>query len=497
MVTGASPKVAKTLLEGSVGVPPASSACGQDARAPGNLQLTEMRPLVTHRVSDSGFRKHSPHRLAVIGLGGYAGIHHSAAVKLEREGCLRLTAACDPAVDRFAERMAEWDFSGRRVRVFSDYRAMLDQCAGDLDWVVIPTPIPLHAEMHRECVRRDLSVYLEKPPTLDPAELEAMIAADQTAARPANVGFNFIIQPERQALKKRLLAGDFGDLIEVRFFGEWGRTSAYFQRSGWAGKLLGPDGRPLLDSCFGNAMAHFVHNSLFWAGTKGLHDWAVPGEAKAKLFHVHKIEGPDTVFVECLSATGTRLRFAMTHACPPGNVQREEVVCARATVRFVVGSHYEIVWRDGRTECRDLPEFDAVTENQRAYCAFLRGEVPRPSTTLQESRPFVHLNALMYLSAAAVEDFPAELVRDRLANDGQTWFYSVDGLAGAMERFLENGVWPEWGGVRSPTPATPRDLPRLVDTLRAMNTPASEAHAQQEGLLLCDFSGISPTPQQI
>ena len=41
---GASLKVAKTLLEGSVGVSPASSASGQDARAPVNLQLPEMRP---------------------------------------------------------------------------------------------------------------------------------------------------------------------------------------------------------------------------------------------------------------------------------------------------------------------------------------------------------------------------------------------------------------------------------------------------------------------
>jgi len=41
---GASPKVAKTLLEGSAGVPPASSESGQDAHAPEDLQLPEMRP---------------------------------------------------------------------------------------------------------------------------------------------------------------------------------------------------------------------------------------------------------------------------------------------------------------------------------------------------------------------------------------------------------------------------------------------------------------------
>jgi len=398
-------------------------------------------------------------------MGGYAAFHHEAALKLE--GMLRLAATCDPAADRLPQGSEAWNFPLRRVKVFSAYLAMLDACAGELDWVVIPTPIPLHAEMHRACVERGLAVYLEKPPTLDPDELEEMIVADQAASRPTNVGFNFIIQPERRAIKARLLAGEFGRLEEVRFIGEWGRSSAYFQRSSWAGRLLGTDGRPVLDSCFGNAMAHFVHNSLFWAGPHALQDWAAPAVVRAALFRAHEIEGPDSVFVECVAANHVRLRLAMTHACPPGNAQREELVCARATIRFVVGSHYEIAWLDGRLERRKLPDFDAVVENQRAYCAFLRGETPGPSTSLVQSRPFVHLNALIYVSAGQVRHFPSVLVQREPSGDGQAEFLSVDGLSVAMEEFLKAGTWPDWCGEEIPTPVTPLDLPRLRETLRA------------------------------
>ena len=417
-------------------------------------------------------------RLGIIGLGGYAGAHHEAARALERTGCLRLVATCDPAADRFTERMAAWDFAGRGVRVFPDLRALLDGTTAELDWVVIPTPIPLHAEMHRACVERGLAVYLEKPPTLDPSELEMMINRDRSAPKATNVGFNFIIQPARRALKARLLAGEFGELQEIHVHGIAGRPASYFQRNGWAGKLFSPDGRPLLDSCLGNAMAHSAHNALFWAGTRALQDWAAPQEVRARLFRAHKIEGPDTVFVECLTVNGVRLRLAMTHASPPGDDQWEDLVCSQARIRFVGVSHYEIYWRNGRIERREQPAFSTVAENQRAYCEYLRGRASYPATTLAESRPFVHLNALMYLSARCVEDFPSGMVRTLGTGEEGGMFFSVDGLPTAMERFLVTGDWPDWSRHMGPAVAKPDDLPRLVETLRSpaffRNVPAGD-----------------------
>jgi predicted dehydrogenase len=177
---------------------------------------------------------------------------------LEDAGVCRLICTCDPSDDALQAARARWNLDGRGVRVWTDYREMLDVHVGELDVVTIPTPPPLHAEMHRACVERNLACYLEKPPTLDPDELERMITVDAGARKQTQVAFNFIIEEPRQALKRRLLAGEFGALRRASFVGLWPRASDYYARAAWAGRLLGNDGRLVLDSCIGNALAHHV-----------------------------------------------------------------------------------------------------------------------------------------------------------------------------------------------------------------------------------------------
>ncbi|MEO6569768.1 MAG: Gfo/Idh/MocA family oxidoreductase, partial [Opitutaceae bacterium] len=152
----------------------------------------------------------TPVRIGIIGMGGFAGSHHAAVAKLEERGHAKLICTCDPRAEFFAVEQQTWKFPSRGVSVFNDYRAMLDACHRDLDLVVIPTPIQLHAEMHAACTAIRLPTYLEKPPTLDYAELERMIVNDARAPKASLVGFNFIIEKTRLALKERILSGDFG-----------------------------------------------------------------------------------------------------------------------------------------------------------------------------------------------------------------------------------------------------------------------------------------------
>ncbi len=405
-----------------------------------------------------------PVRIAIIGMGGYAGAHHRALITLETKGESRLVCTCDPQAGFFAAQQTEWEFAKRGVRVFSDYREMLSACTGELDMVVIPTPISLHAEMHRACVERGLAVYLEKPPTLDPEELERMIATDDDAPRPTLVGFNFIIEPFRLALKQRILAGEFGALREARLLALWPRSDHYFQRNGWAGRLLTPDGRLILDSCCGNAMAHFVHNTLFWAGGPALAQWASLQHVKAELYRAHPIEGADTFIMQAVTENGATLRLALTHACHGNSCQTETVVCENATLTYEVGSHTEIAWPDGHRERLPLPPFDPVIENHRAYYRCLRRQVERPATRLIDSRPFVHLNALAYLSSGEITTFPAERISSRNDNQKRNLYQHVDGLAEALDAFVAHGTWPgEALGWRTQPArlATTAELPRL------------------------------------
>jgi predicted dehydrogenase len=410
-----------------------------------------------------------PIRIGIVGMGGFAGSHHQAVARLEERGHAKLICACDPNAAAFTGQQQTWRFAERGVQVFPDYRTMLDACHRGLDLVVVPTPINLHAEMHAAATALGLPVYLEKPPTLDYAELEKMIAADARARKASLVGFNFIIEKLRLSLKERLLAGEFGAVRGATLSALWPRPASYFARNNWAGRLM-IDNHAVLDSCFGNAMAHFVHNLLFWTGGPELFSWAQLAAVRAELYRAHAIEGADTFFVETDTTAGVTMRFALSHACAGQSTHCEMVLCDKAVLRYAVGRQIEIRWNDGRVENIALEPFDPLVENHLDYFRYLRGESSRPATTLADSRPFVALNDLAHVSSGHIATIPAALVRGIRDEKEQKDYLDVAGMVSAHENFLVRGLWPSangWG--RSPGEVTTTaDLPRFHDIVRAM-----------------------------
>ncbi len=413
----------------------------------------------------------TPLGIAVIGMGGFAARHHDAIMALEEEGVCRLCCTCDPAIDTFDERRQQLQFDRRGILRFHDYQDMLDRCRDELDIVTIPTPIPLHAPMHRACVERGLAVYLEKPPTLDSAELERMLAVEKNARHETMVGFNFIVEPERQALKRRLVDGEFGTVQCVTVYGHWPRNTAYYERAGWAGRLM-LDKRPVLDSPMGNALAHYVHNGLFWAGTSELFDWGRIERVEAELYRAHDIEGADTVFVRAGISGGPEMRLTLSHACASGKHHYERISCNGAEITYIVnrpeddGPPITIRPRNAPQEEIATPTPASTTLNLRTYCEYVRGTKPRPPTRLADSRPFVELNDLAYLAAGMIAAIPVSFRETH--EDG---FLSVAGLKQAMDEFAAHGVMPSAQGIPwaiAGGHASPGDLPRLHQLVRQM-----------------------------
>jgi predicted dehydrogenase len=410
-----------------------------------------------------------PIRIGIVGMGGFAGWHHSTVARLEERGHARLICTCDPKPADFAVQQQAWKFPARGVSVFPDYRTMLAACHSQLDLLVVPTPIQLHAEMHRAGVELGIPVYLEKPPTLDHVELEEMIVRDRQARRASLVGFNFIVEKPRLALKQRILAGEFGAVRGATLMALWPRPAEYFRRNAWAGRLLMGD-RVVLDSCFGNANAHFVHNLLFWVGGPELYSWAQPAAVRAELYRAHAIDGADTFFVEADTTSGVTMRFALSHACTGASTHAEIVICDKATVRYIVGKHVEIRWADGRVECTPLGEFDGLLENHLDYYRYLRGESDRPATLLTDARPFVALNDLAYISSGRISPFPSALITHVRDEKEQKDYINIAGMQSAQENFLLRGTWPgSTGWAREPGDVvSPGDLPRFLATVRTM-----------------------------
>ena len=400
------------------------------------------------------------YRVGIIGMGGFAGTHHRAVRDLEARGWVRLVCTCDPDPERFAELGK--DLAERKVDVSRDYVSMLDRLGADLDLVAVPTPVPLHAPMHAAAVQAGVAVYLEKPPTLYHRELEQMIAVDRGAPTPTLVGFNFIGEPTRRRLKERLIAGEFGEMQELRFFGYWPRLRSYYARSPWAARAL-MDGRVVLDSCIGNAMAHYVQNMLFWAGSD-LEQPADVGSVEAQLYRAHAIESFDTVFLRArLLPRDVPLLIVASHACKGGSEHAEEIACTRATLRFHTAEGYRITWKDGTVEEGKLDPvpYSLTCNNYANLLATLSGQRERPFTTLADSRPFVALNNLAFLSSGGVATVrpPCALAFEDRSSTG----VEITRLRDAGGRFLLSGVFPESRAIpwASPRPQTAglADLP--------------------------------------
>ncbi|ACB73920.1 oxidoreductase domain protein [Opitutus terrae PB90-1] len=402
-------------------------------------------------------------------MGGFAGSHHGTVAQLEERGEARLICTCDPRAAEFGPQQEQWRFAQRGVKVFDDYRIMLEACHTELDAVVVPTPIQLHAEMHASAAAFGLPCYLEKPATLDHAELEGMIALDARLSKASLVGFNFVIEKPRLALKERLLAGEFGGMRGATLTAVWPRPTIYFQRNEWAGRLVVGD-HVVIDSCLGNALAHFVYDLLFWAGRSSVYSCAQLAAVRAELYRAHAIEGADTFFVEADTSTGVTMRFALSHACSGPSSQSEEVICERATVRYVVGQHAEVRWTDGRVERIGLEPFDSLAENHLEYYRYLRGDSPRPAATLADSRPFVALNNLAYVSSGEISAIPPELISPERDEKEQKDYLNVRGLQAAQDQFILRGTWPSVAGWRREpgVVATLSDLPRFHDVVRGM-----------------------------
>jgi predicted dehydrogenase len=411
-----------------------------------------------------------PPRVAVTGLGGYARHHHLTLQRLENEGCCRVVATCDPSLQEMLPQSADLRLGARGVKIFPSFEAMLDGLAGRADAITLPTPIHTHAPLHRACVERGVPVYLEKPPTLWWEELEAMIAVDARATRATEVGFNFISEPARAALKARLLAGEFGPLRAAAFLGLWPRPAAYFQRNDWAGKIFRAGSPvPLLDSCVGNAMGHYVQNLLYWAGPEPA-AFATVLDVRASLLHAHAIAGPDTVFAEARTPAGVVLRVGATHACPPESESHTEYLfCERAQLRYATDRDCEIRWTDGRRETIDLrTQGDWQERNFRRYFDYLAGRQSAPVVSLRDCRPFVAWNDLIFAAAPGIASFAREQL-DFYANGT---IPAPRGLPAALRDFAETGRRPHESGdfawAREPGRAHLADLPLALAKIQAL-----------------------------
>lgn len=153
-------------------------------------------------------------RVGLIGAGWYGKVD---LLRLIQVAPVEVVSLCDvdkKMLDGAAELVASRQKSGKKPRLYSDYREMLKE--KDLDIVLVGTPDHWHALNMIEAVKSGADVYCQKPTGVDVAESQAMLAAARKYNRVVQIGTQRRSTPHLIEARDRVIkAGLLGKVSHV------------------------------------------------------------------------------------------------------------------------------------------------------------------------------------------------------------------------------------------------------------------------------------------
>lgn len=317
-------------------------------------------------------------RTAVIGISGFAETHLKAIAAHPALLSLDAVAIRVPYAPGGDEEHREKVLEAQGARIYRDYREMLRCERERIDLVTVPCGIPVHAEMSIASLEAGFHVLCEKPAAGNLEDAERMQACRCRTGKHLMIGFQHLLRPSTQYLKRAALGGEYGRLLSARTLVSWPRSAAYYSRNLWAGRLF-VEGRPVRDSPLQNACSHFFQNMLYVAGD-GPDRCAAPSMIYAENYHIADIESADTQFVRLRTSTGVEILFVATHGATELVEPITEYVFEAGEFRWTytgeisfrsknAGSSFHEVFHDDVGDAHDLPFIEAA--------GILSGKTPR------------------------------------------------------------------------------------------------------------------------
>lgn len=297
-------------------------------------------------------------KISIIGVSGFGQTHYNDLMREAASGKLQITAATVINQDEESEKCQRLKEHG--CKLFTDYRQMLDEFAGQLDLVCIPTGIHLHTPMAVAAMQAGANAFIEKPAAATIQDVDLMRDCEKATGRKTWVGFQHIYQPAVQRAKQLILSGKIGKLKQVKTLCLWPRNHAYYNRNKWAGCLRNGD-IWVLDSPFNNATAHYLNIALFWSGME-LARSADLESCSAELYRVNRIESPDTAAIRLLTTNGVEINYYCSHAVKELFGPEIEAVCEQGVIRFKTDS-VDVYYENGAVENLGQLEFTSMREN--------------------------------------------------------------------------------------------------------------------------------------
>jgi predicted dehydrogenase len=188
-------------------------------------------------------------KIGIVGAGGMAFYHYEGFTKAGAE----VIAMADSDRDRAGAFAKPRGIAG----VYGNLGEMLEKCPS-LDAVSIITPNKFHKPLTIEALERGKHVYCEKPPALNAAEMEAMLAASKKAGKRLMFDFNNRARPEAQALMGYIRSGRTGTINSAQAF--WIRRAGIPGFGGWFTTRALSGGGPVID------LPHMLDLALYFMG---------------------------------------------------------------------------------------------------------------------------------------------------------------------------------------------------------------------------------------
>jgi predicted dehydrogenase len=187
-------------------------------------------------------------KVAVIGAGGMLQYHAAGF----QEAGAELVAVADVNADAAAQAAAKHGAGTS----FGSVAEMLDQSGADAVSVIVPNKF--HAPLAIECLNAGKHVFCEKPPALNAAEVEQMIAAAESAGKHLMFNFNNRARPESYAMMERIHDGTIGHINSAQ--AKWIRRTGIPGFGGWFTTKALSGGGPMID------LLHMVDLAMHFMG---------------------------------------------------------------------------------------------------------------------------------------------------------------------------------------------------------------------------------------
>lgn len=176
-------------------------------------------------------------RIGIVGVG--IGQAHINGYKKTRNA--EIVALCDLNTER-AQKVAH-DCGLENVEIYSDHRALLD--SGGIDAVSVCLPNSFHAPVSIDCLNAGKHVLCEKPLAMNAREGQKIADAAAKNNRKCMVAQVNRFRADSQYLKRRIAAGDLGDIYYAHT--GWLRKRGIPGYGGWFTTKAMSGGGPLID----------------------------------------------------------------------------------------------------------------------------------------------------------------------------------------------------------------------------------------------------------